>query len=245
MDPILEQFYHLKEYFPFSIASSNWRGVSTSITFLSFSGSTTYHVPFLCFQTAFSVVPPVVDNGITLIGSLRALGDQSKRKLSPKHIKDQIEPVIAFWLDFFEYASHYLAYLNTIGRITKNDPELSKLDQQESVQYDTKANNFIEDLTSTHRQETLNHTSSKKDNGPGPESKETKSGFGFQKVPRVSKEIILVRHPNLNYKKEMSEFRKGLRKEKPKRKTSSCYFDPWKQLPEVLGALIKKGKIRL
>ena len=176
---------------------------------------------------------------------LRTLDDQSMRKLSPKHIKDQIGPVIAFWLDFFEYAPHYLAYLNTIGRIIKNDPELSKLDQQEIVQYDAKTNNLIEDLTSTNRQETLNHASGKKDNGPGPESKETKSGFGFQKVPRVSKEIILVQHPNLNYKKEMDEFRKGLRTKKPQRKTSSCYFDPWKQAPEVLGQLIKKGKIRI
>ena len=68
--PTLEQSYHLKEYFPFSIASWNWRGVSISITFFSFPGSTTYHIYFLCFQTAFSVFPPFVDSGITLIGSV-------------------------------------------------------------------------------------------------------------------------------------------------------------------------------
>ena len=35
---------------------------------------------------------------------------------------------------------------------------------------------------------------------------------------------------------------RGLRKMKPKRKTS-CYFDPWKQTPQVLASLIRKGII--
>src|SRR5512145_2892954 len=62
----LSTIHHLSEYFPFWIASLNWRGVSASIIFFSLPGSTTYHVSFFCFQTAFSAVPPVVDNGITL-----------------------------------------------------------------------------------------------------------------------------------------------------------------------------------
>jgi hypothetical protein len=37
----------------------------------------------------------------------------------------------------------------------------------------------------------------------------------------------------------------GLRKEKPKRKMSSCYFDPWKQSLDVIGQLLKKEKIHL
>jgi hypothetical protein len=60
--------YHFREYFPFWIASWNWRGVSTSITFFLLPDSTTYHISFLCFQIAFSIVPLGVDNRIILNG---------------------------------------------------------------------------------------------------------------------------------------------------------------------------------
>ena len=92
---------------------------------------------------------------------VRALDSQSMRKLSPKHIKNQMGPVIRLWLDFFEYVPHYLAYLNMIGWVIANDPGLSKLDQQESAQYDTKTNSIIEDSISTHNQEVLNHAGEK------------------------------------------------------------------------------------
>lgn len=64
-------------------------------------------------------------------------------------------------------------------------------------------------------------------------------------MTRVSREMIRVRHPNINYRREMEEFRNGLRKEKPKRKTSLCYFDPWKQSDNVIAQLLNKEKIHL
>jgi hypothetical protein len=65
------------------------------------------------------------------------------------------------------------------------------------------------------------------------------------RVPKVSREMIRIRHPNINFQREMDEYTKGIRKVKPKRKTSSCYFDPWKQSTDVKEQLLKKGKIYL
>jgi hypothetical protein len=65
------------------------------------------------------------------------------------------------------------------------------------------------------------------------------------RVTRISHEMIRVRHPNLNYRSEMEDVRNGLRTEKPKRRISSCYFDPWKQSLDVIMPLLNKGKIHL
>jgi hypothetical protein len=170
---------------------------------------------------------------------IRAIDGQGIRKLSARHIKNQMEPVIRFWSDFFKYIPFYLGYLNMIGRIINYDPELFRLDQHESG---TKTNDIVEESGLIH-QKVIKNKSSTNEKSVGQVSKKTGLGLSFCKVPSVSREMILVRHPNSNYKREMDEFRKGLRREMPKRKTSSCYFDAWKQSPEILGALIKKRKI--
>lgn len=180
---------------------------------------------------------------------MRALDSKTMGKISPKHIRDQIEPTIRFWNDFFEYVPHYLEFLNTMELFIRNDPELSKIDQRETEKYYSELEGNIEELVRTDLQRVLRYKSNSISVGGVTSVKlltsQTESGFDFSRVTRVSKEMILVRHPNLNYQKEEQDFSKGLRKEKPKRKTSSCYFNPWKQPLDVIGQLIKKGKIHL
>ncbi|MGB7884231.1 MAG: hypothetical protein WBL44_16010, partial [Nitrososphaeraceae archaeon] len=175
---------------------------------------------------------------------ISALDGQSMRKLSSKRIKNQIEPVIYFWQDFFEYVPHYLAYLNEIESLTKNDPELCKIGELESEESDRIEMKAIQDLIRIHSPECLClEISHNEDSYARRGSELTDQRFEIHRVIKVGKEMIRVCHPNPNYKREMDEFRKGLRTKKPQRKTSSCYFDPWKQKLEVLAALVKKGKI--
>lgn len=176
---------------------------------------------------------------------ITALDGQSMGRLSSKRIKNQIEPVICIWQDFFKYVPHYLAYLNEIESLIKNDPELFKFGQLESEENDRLEMKVIQDLIRTHSPECLVflEISRNEDIYAGRRSELTDQRFGIHRVTKVGKEMIRVRHPNPNYKLEMDEFRKGLRTKKPQRKTSSCYFDPWKQKPDVLAALVKKGKI--
>jgi hypothetical protein len=175
------------------------------------------------------------------------LDGQAGKKISPKHIKNRIQPTTEFWHNFFAYVPHYLRYLHTIKSVTRNDPELSKIDQLESEKHDKEIENDIKEIGRTHIRQVLklkgNSDSTVDDINTKIRTNQTDSGLDISRAVKVSKEMIRIRHPNINYQKEMDDFRNGLRKEKPKRKTSSCYFYPWKQPLEVIGQLLKKGKI--
>ncbi len=45
-------------------------------------------------------------------------------RMSPKHIKDNINPVMQFWQDYFYYTPYFFSYLKFIHRLIEMDPEL-------------------------------------------------------------------------------------------------------------------------
>ena len=176
------------------------------------------------------------------------LDGQVGGKISPKYIKDRIQPAIEFWCNFFEFVPHYLRYLVTIESIIKNDSQLSKIDQLESKKCDRENENDIEEIGRTHLEQVLKlkSTSGGTLNDANTTLRMDRADLPFDiRVPKVGREMIRIRHPNINFQREMDEYTKGIRKVKPKRKTSSCYFDPWKQSTDVKEQLLKKGKIYL
>ncbi len=134
----------------------------------------------------------------------------------------------------------------------KKDPVLSKIDQQDREKLDKEIEDNIGEIGIKHLQHLFQDSRSSSITidssyiNPQPNnSNKSNPDFDIHKMTRVSRGMIRVRHPNLNYRREMEEFRNGLRKEKPKRKTSSCYFDPWKQSDDVIAQLMNKEKIHL
>ena len=61
-------------------------------------------------------------------------------------------------------------------------------------------------------------------------------------ITKVGHERIRIHHSNPNYQMEMTDFRSGLRKEKPKKKVS-CTFSPSSLPMDVRIELHKEGKV--
>ena len=45
-------------------------------------------------------------------------------RISPKHIKDNINPIMEFWQDYFYYSPHFFSLLKSIHRLIETDSEL-------------------------------------------------------------------------------------------------------------------------
>ena len=61
-------------------------------------------------------------------------------RISLKHIKDKINPVMQFWQDFFYYAPYFFSFLESIHSLIENDPEL-KAEWDKMLEEDCKDNN--------------------------------------------------------------------------------------------------------
>ena len=143
--------------------------------------------------------------------------DGEEGRISPKHIKDQIKPVLKFWEDFIYYCRYFFKFRKLIIHLIKMDPELTE-EYQKILQQNEKNNNiYVKKILEEHfeRMEQKQHDVDRSND----------VNNDHFKVSTVGPERIRIHHSNPNYQREKDEFNNGLRKEKPKRK-KSCTFSP-------------------
>lgn len=165
-------------------------------------------------------------------------------RISPKHIKDNINPVMQFWQDFFYYTPYFFSYLKFIHRLIEMDPEL-KAEYNKMLEGDDKDNDatisrMLEEHLNSLQQKLLEDNTSNVNNNNNDYYLGTNND-DFKAV-KVGQERIRIYHSNKNYQKEMEEFKDGSRNERPKKKFS-CTFSPSLLPMDVRIKLHKEGKV--
>ena len=141
-------------------------------------------------------------------------------RMSPKYIKDNINPVMRFWQDYFCYSPYFFSYIQYIHRLIDSDPELKdeykKMLERDKKENDVTIDNMLKEHGNSLQQKLLENTTSNVNNNNDDYYLGT-SNEDFKAV-KVGQERIRIYHSNKNYQKEMEEFKNGLRKEKPEEK---------------------------
>src|SRR5690348_16538798 len=80
-------------------------------------------------------------------------------RISPKHIKDNINLVMKFWQDYFYYSPYFFSYLKFIHRLIKRDPELkaeyNMILEGDHKDNDTTINRMLEEHINSMQQKLL------------------------------------------------------------------------------------------
>jgi hypothetical protein len=160
--------------------------------------------------------------------------DREEGRISPKHIKDQIEPILKFWEEFFSYGPYFFKFLKLMHYIIKMDPELTEEYRGILHQHEKDNNNDRKKILEGHF-ERMEQTQQGVDCYNGVNDDDFKA-------KRIGPERVRIDHSNSSYQKEMEEFKNGLRKEKPKKKIS-CLFSPSLLPMDVRIKLHKEGKV--
>jgi hypothetical protein len=168
--------------------------------------------------------------------------DGKEGSMSPKHIKDQMQSVIKFWEEFIHYSPYFFNFLKLVHKLIEKDPELKeeyrKILEQDENDNENYRKRMLEEHHERIQQQQLHDDSNDNSNDY---YKGANNNDDF-KVAKVGPERVRIHHSNPNYQKEMEQFRRGLRKEKPKKKIS-CTFSPSLLPIDIRIKLHKEGKI--
>jgi hypothetical protein len=177
---------------------------------------------------------------------LSSLDGQAGR-ISRKYIKNQIDPVMKFWEDFVRYAPYFFKFLNIMNYVIAHDTKLIEENKSRTEQLEEKNLEDIKKIVKEHLDRIGQHpyTANNNDGNYGCQKCEDfNSYYNYIKAIRAGPERIQINHSNPNYQKEMEAFKKGLKKDKPRKKTV-CYIDPNMLSPEIRADLHKQGKVYL
>ena len=169
--------------------------------------------------------------------------DGEKGRLSPKHVKDMVKPVIKFWEDYFNYSPYFFNFLKIMHSLIEKDPVLKLVYRKIKERSEQDNENYRKEMLEEHLKilqlkSELNVTNINiniNDYYLGTNNDNFKAA-------KIRPERVRIHHSNPNYQKEMGEFKNGLRKEKPKKKIS-CTFSPLKLPIDVRIKLHKEGKV--
>jgi hypothetical protein len=149
---------------------------------------------------------------------LQAL-DGNQGIISVKHLRKRTEQAINFWEDFIEYGQYFSEFLRKGLSLIKGDQELYS-EYKRILQKDQAENKkYLLDMSTKQFKETGLDSGS--NNNSKPEDR-NKNGLlddaNALKITRTRPNRIRIYHYNPNYKQELIEYEKGLRKEKPKKR---------------------------
>jgi hypothetical protein len=174
---------------------------------------------------------------------LQALDGKVEGRMSPKQIKNRIEPILEYWREFFIYGSCFFEFLKIIHEVIGKDRELNEEHKKRLEAAYVKNKNSAKEITRRHlcsiaqQQQSYNNTS---------EYEKTR-GIGNDedfKVIKKRPQRIRIYHYNQNYQKEIDEFNKGLRGKPWRRKRCGPFKLP--ELPyTIIEQLYKRGRIQL
>jgi hypothetical protein len=167
--------------------------------------------------------------------------------MSRTYLKNQIDPIVKFWEDFFSYSSYFFEFLNIMNCVITHNPKLSEENKMRIEQLEEKNLADVTKIAKDHLDRIAQHPYIA-NNNDGNYGCQKCEGFNDYydhiKAARVGPERILISHSNPNYQKEMEAFKKGLKKEKPRKKTV-CYIDPNMLSPQIRANLHEQGKVYL
>jgi hypothetical protein len=177
---------------------------------------------------------------------LRAL-DGKEGIMSYRHVRNMIERVIKFWEDYFEYVSYFFEFFQKVQTVIEGDQELNSEYKKMLLQDQIENEKYIMNMLNKHfKNRGLNPSS----NGSGEDEEINKeqnllnNGIDF-KITRTRPDRIRIYHYNQNYTQEIDEYKKGLRKERPKIRKRCGPFSLSKLPSHAVMELYKQGKLKI
>jgi hypothetical protein len=173
---------------------------------------------------------------------LQALDGKVEGRMSPKQIKNRIEPTLEYWREFFIYGSCFFEFLKIIHEVIGKDRELNEEHKKRLEAADVENKNSANKITRVRlsiaqQQQSYNDTSEY-------EKMRGISNDENFKVIKKRPQRIRIYHYNPNYQKEMDKFNKGLRG-KPWRRKRCGPFNLLELPNAVIEQLYKRGRIQL
>jgi hypothetical protein len=167
--------------------------------------------------------------------------DGKEGSMSPEHIKDQMHSVLKFWEEFIHYSPYFFNFLKLVHKLIEKDPEL-KEEYRKSIEQDENDNeNYGKMMLQEHLERIQQRQQLHNDGNDNNNNDYYGANNNDFKITKIRPERVRIHHSNPNYQKEIEQFRRGLRKEKPKKKIS-CTFSPSLLPIDVRIKLHKEGK---
>ena len=155
------------------------------------------------------------------LSMLKALDVKKEGKISRRHIKKMLERVMRFWEDFQEYCPYLFKFRKLILICIDGDLELKERYGKLREQSKREDEDYVKRIIGTRLDDLIKQlTGSEITNKHGMEINID------DRAIKTRPERIRIHHSNPHYQEEPEEYRKGLRKEKPRKKKSCGPFDP-------------------
>jgi hypothetical protein len=162
--------------------------------------------------------------------------DGKEGMISPKHIRNKREAVLRFWTEYFEYSPDFFDFISKALKVTNESDTLRELYNRKALIDANKDTQYITKLAKRH----MNEMSLYHENPIDAEAAFQKQVFDEQITLSNDRNLIKLRpdririfHSNQHYKREMKEYKKGLRNEKPRRRIVCGPINPWPLLAKA------------
>jgi len=171
---------------------------------------------------------------------LRALDGEKEGKVSRRHIRKMLGCTIRFWEEFQEYCPYLFKFRKLILAYIKADPELKEKYEKLREQSRKEDEDYVKRIRETCLDDLIKQVTGNEVT----DIHKIKTN-NDDRATKIGHERIRIHHSNPHYQKELEEYRKGLRKEKPQKKKSCGPFDPSTLPIEVRAKLHNENKVPL
>jgi hypothetical protein len=156
--------------------------------------------------------------------------------ITPKHIRDKKEAVLRFWTEYFEYSLDFFAFISkALVLVHESDSFRDQYNTKELIGVN-KDQEYIKELAKQHMIEMLSYQEDAIDAGAAFQKQLVDEQISLSNDRNLTKkrpDRIRIFHSNQHYKKEMEEYKRGLRNEKPRRRIVCGPFSPWPLLSKA------------
>jgi hypothetical protein len=179
------------------------------------------------------------------LNMLRAL-DGDRGRVSNKYLKNLTEPTLKFWEDYYEYMPSLFELLYKGHALIDSDQELKIKYQKMLERHRIEIERYQKETISNYlKQALLQSDYGGNDGYKGNGKEETSKHDDYLRVTRARPDRIRIYHYNPNYKKEMEERKKGIRKEDPWKRKRCGPFRLSQLPPNIIFQLTKEGRLQI
>jgi hypothetical protein len=155
------------------------------------------------------------------LSMLKVLEDKTEGKISRIHIKKMLEHVTRFWEEFQKYCPCLFKFRKLILVCIGDDPELKEKYEKLREQSRREDEDYVKEIRGKHLDDMIKQLTASQIT----DKHRMKINIDDRAI-KTRPERIRIHHSNPHYQRELEEYRKGLRKEKPRKKKSCGPFDP-------------------